>query len=585
MNYPNLPARTSRAAFMASALAAAFVGRAEAQNNYPPTALRGMFKAAPKLFLADDGGAGNEVRVSLPGAPPSGATEWSQLGVATPGPLYPDYSIAAIQAGVQAAVANSTIPVPPLQLGSISTGDDIMPDAVNQTDRGVLAVPNEQWWFCSVTLEDNFGGFYGDGATTWSNLNNPARSVVSYYLEGSEGITSALVDEVVVEHLPFEWGIGGPNGDDLVGLDLGGGVVSFDPLNERSAPFITDRAYVFFTFTRDWVMATDPFGIQLSTVDAFQDDVFQTMITSVQDPDAATIYRLVWAPENGVWGWRDLGIALSREELFHDDYDTVGEFLDLEIDALSMDWDPAANGGNGEAQVIFSTTRATVDQGGVVENPFDDELLVYVKDWLGPSAGDTRALPVYVTDLDGQGNAIGEVALSAKMGLREAGAPPQQERNGINGICTGDPEKGIYSAGIGIPRDPVVEIVRPDLNLAVSRGMVLDAAMNPTDTLLFGVSGLAEPGSYQGQAEVVIQVNLVDNIPSSPDSLLPLIPDWITVSVRDHATVETEDWIERPYFDPPVDTALIFRARVLHLPPGATEAEYVATSAITKIVP
>ena len=257
---------SSSLSFRAFALAASaplLASLAQGQVNAPPAATRGMLMTVPSGFLAVDASGQQDLRVSLPGSRAQSSLTWSPTTFVTGSEDNPDYSPAAVALGLQASgvifVGGATST---LELSGVSTGNAMFPyagpDGVITAGTGSMG-----WWACSVTVGGTDAPSFGEPSNaTWSSLTEPKKSVVTYYPGTNTGLSSSFVDALHVENLPHEWGIDGAAFSDVLGLDLGIGVVSFDPTNSRSAPFVSDRSQLFFSLSpgsaEEWFASSAP---------------------------------------------------------------------------------------------------------------------------------------------------------------------------------------------------------------------------------------------------------------------------------------------------------------------------------------
>ena len=467
--FPTLPQSTSLRALVLAASAPLLASLAQGQVNSTPTSTRGMLMTVPSGFLAVDASGQQDLRVSLPGSRAQSSLTWSPTTFVTGSEDNPNYSPAAVASGLVASEvvwvggATST-----LELSGVSTGNAMFPyagpDGVITAGTGSMG-----WWACSVTVGGTDAPSFGEPSNaTWSSLTEPKKSVVTYYPGTNTGLSSSFVDALHVENLPHEWGIEGAAFSDVLGLDLGIGIVSFDPTNSRSAPFVSDRSQLFFSLSpgsaANWFALSPP----------------AHAVTSASGPqvlDPAAIYCLTWTQGPSGWGWSNLEVAFSREDLFGA---ALSGATDLEIDGLSVYW----NGPQNRRDVIVST--APFENGsGQVQYHVDDELMVFSHLW-------STINPAQVAEVT---TTTGTEPLSAKLGLRRrGGGSGSDERDNVNGVCGKDPSWDLTapspSRGVGVVLDPSVT-ESMSLGISASR-FLMDPVAQTGDYFRIQVSELME---------------------------------------------------------------------------------------------
>ena len=418
---------------------------------------------------------------------------------------------AAVASGLVASgvvwVGTGATPTP--GFSGVSTGNAMFPYAGPD---GVIApgTGSMGWWACSVTVGGTDAPSFGEPSNaTWSSLAEPKKSVVTYYPGTNTGLSSSFVDALHVENLPSEWGIDGAAFSDVLGLDLGIGVVSFDPTNSRSAPFVSDRSHLFFSLSSD--SALEWFASQQQPAHAITNASGQPGFL-----DPAAIYRLTWTDGPTGWGWSDLRVAFSREDLFGA---ALSGATDLEIDGLSVYWNAAKN----RQDVIFSTAPFE-NANSEVQYHVDDELMVFSHFW--SAIGQVVAQVAEVT------TATGPEPLSAKLGLRRrGGGSGSDERDNVNGVCLKDPSWDATaptpSRGAGVVLDPSIT-ESTGLGISASR-FLMDPVAQTGDAFRVHVSGLEEapflvleygfsaPGAHSGDPSFGWQFDpaLVQVVPGS----------------------------------------------------------------------
>lgn len=470
--FPTLPQSTSLRALVLAASAPLLASLAQGQVNSTPTSTRGMLMTVPSGFLAVDASGQQDLRVSLPGSRAQSSLTWSPTTFVTGSEDNPNYSPAAVASGLLASgvvwVGGATST---LELSGVSTGNAMFPYAGPD---GVITAGTVSmgWWACSVTVGGTDAPSFGEPSNaTWSSLTEPKKSVVTYYPGTNTGLSSSFVDALHVENLPHEWGIEGAAFSDVLGLDLGIGIVSFDPTNSRSAPFVSDRSQLFFSLSPGnaaYWLASLPLA---------------HAVTSASGPpgllDPAAIYCLTWTQGSSGWGWSDLEVAFSREDLFGA---ALSGATDLEIDGLSVYWNVPQN----RRDVIVSTAPFE-NASGEVQYHVDDELMVFSHLWSTINPVLAQVAEVTTT--------TGTEPLSAKLGLRRrGGGSGSDERDNVNGVCIKDPSWDLTapspSRGVGVVLDPSVT---ESLSLGISASrFLMDPVARTGDYFRIQVSELME---------------------------------------------------------------------------------------------
>lgn len=470
--FQTLPQSTSLRALVLAASAPLLASLAQGQVNAPPAATRGMLMTVPSGFLAVDASGQQDLRVSLPGSRAQSSLTWSPTTFVTGSEDNPDYSPAAVALGLQASgVVWVGGAISTLELSGVSTGNAMFPyagpDGVITAGTGSMG-----WWACSVTVGGTDAPSFGEPSNaTWSSLTEPKKSVVTYYPGTNTGLSSSFVDALHVENLPHEWGIDGAAFSDVLGLDLGIGVVSFDPTNSRSAPFVSDRSQLFFSLSSG------------SAAEWFASSAPAHAVTNASGPtgflDPAAIYCLTWTEGASGWGWSNLEVAFSREDLFGA---ALSGATDLEIDGLSVYWNVLQN----RRDVIVSTAPFE-HAGGEVQYHVDDELMVFSHLWSNTNPVSAQVAEVTTT--------TGTEPLSAKLGLRRrGGGSGSDERDNVNGVCGKDPfwdsTAPSPSRGVGVVLDPSVT---ESMGLGISASRFhMDPLAQTGDAFRIQVSGLVE---------------------------------------------------------------------------------------------
>ena len=448
--------------------------------------------------------------MSLPGSRAQSSLSWSPSTFVTGSADNPDYSPAAIEAGLVSSglVWMGSETTPKLALSGVSTGNSAFPyagpDGVITPGTGSMG-----WWAFSVTVGGTDAPSFGEPSNaTWSSLAEPKKSVVTYYPGTNTGLSSSFVDALHVENLPSEWGIDGAAFSDVLGLDLGIGVVSFDPTNSRSAPFVFSRESIYFSLSSDSASGWQVGGsIPHASASA-------AVSQSVLDPGA--IYRMSWTQSGSTWAWSNLEVAFSRADLFDA---ALSGATDLQIDALSVYWNAAKN----RRDVIFSTAPFE-NANGKVQYHVDDELMVYSHQWASSSQVSAQIADVTT--------ATGPEPLSKKLGLRRrGGGSGSDERDNVNGACGNDPAwdstAPTPSRSAGVVLDPSIT-ESTGLGISASR-FLMDPVDGTGDAFRVHVSGLEEapflvleygfsaPGAHSGDPSFGWQFDpaLVQVVPGS----------------------------------------------------------------------
>ncbi|MGB0331936.1 MAG: hypothetical protein ACPGPE_08970 [Planctomycetota bacterium] len=471
--FPTLHQSVLPRAFALAASTPLLASLAQGQVNAPPVATRGMLMTVPCGFLAADASGQQDLRVSQPGSQPLPSLPWSPSTFVTGSADNPDYSPAAVVSGLEASgvVWLGAAAIPTLELSGISTGNDMFPyagpDGVITPGTGSMG-----WWACSVTVGGTDAPSFGEPSNaTWSSLAEPKKSVVTYYPGTNTGLSSSFVDALYVENLPHEWGIDGAAFSDVLGLDLGIGVVSFDPANSRSAPFVSDRSQLFFSLSPG------------SAAEWFASSQLAHAVTNVSFPlgplDPAAIYRLNWTQGPSGWGWSNLEVAFSREDLFGA---ALSNATDLEIDGLSVYWNVAQS----RRDVVVSTAPFE-NNSGEIQYHVDDELMVFSHLWSNINPVSAQVAEVTTT--------TGTEPLAKQLGLRRrGGGTGSDERDNVNGVCLKDPAWDSTapspSRGVGVVLDPSVT-ESTCLGISASR-FPMDPVARTGDAFRIQVSGLVE---------------------------------------------------------------------------------------------
>ncbi|MCP3915944.1 MAG: hypothetical protein GY711_10350 [bacterium] len=448
------PTIATRLALLSLLLSSSAHAAQAGATQWQPNELHGMFANAAAGVLVEDQIGGGELLVRAAGKAAGPATEWSTARFGAAGEAFPNYSSAALLAGLNRNVFSQH--ATSIGFGGFSTGGDVCPSIDVQ---GHLLL-SERWYFLSVTVGEPAPSqptpVYGVPGSTLRGLADPERAILSYYLEGSAGIEGSLVDATTLEQTWETLGMSNASTADLVGIDWGTGAISVDPSGTRSAWLTPVRDRFFFSFTSDWIAANPDFYPLDPTTNQ---PLFQ---------DSATIYSMRWvqASAGPGWEWSAPEVAFSSQELFGANAATT------ELDALSVYWNEVEPVTSSTYRVVLSTTIASGSA---------DQLLGFDRASMGTNPA-VVAQPLKTLNGD---------PVTAKLGLRRGVGATDVDN--VNGTCGSDPEAGTLNGTLAIPVARLDPSIPTLFGLSVYRGISAEGGGAPEDWLNVRVTGLELP--------------------------------------------------------------------------------------------
>lgn len=377
---------------------AALVGALTASVAIAQDGLQGMMSAAPAGLLTS---TNDRIQVRRPGASSGPVVTWSEGLFGQPGASRPSFDITSFPGGWNG-----------IKFNSLSTGADIVPDV---DSNGVL-VMNNLWYAYSIALDASAIGAPGSKINYLKGRGvDLSRTVLTYFAQGSVGVSATYVDQVVVDYYPAQSGVAAP--DRITGLDYGLGINTTNTSVTNSyisaGPTFPQRTppVVYFTVTPAFVTAHP------SLLVAHEYHAGVAVPVSAGD-----VYSSVWefAAASGTYQWSTPKVAFSREDL--------GLPAHTVIDSISVYDRPDRQ------TLVFSTDRTAVPLGS---NNFLNEILVYKRSrnngtgsWVVSTQTPTQPLRV--------GPASNPVTMTSKFGLAEG--TTLTGRDNPKAGCGWDPE-------------------------------------------------------------------------------------------------------------------------------------------------
>lgn len=338
------------------------------------------------------------------GTAPSAPTGWSAATYGAAATDHPDFSQAALLAGINRGVDiadHATV----FELASMSTGGDVIPPIETASPlEGRLDMSGAPWFSLSFTVDSLDTS--GVANSTLESTAAAPDSIVSYYDENSSGIEAGLIDSTVIEQTPTQLGFGA-SVPELIGMDWNMALISSDVSTTRGRVVAPVRDKFYFTVSRDWATANPDHVIQVATPSG-------TPESHALEPDH--VYVMTWAASSGTYEWSAPEIAVTDVELFDERVWTKA------IDALSVH-EFGADG----LRLIFSTDLASED---------DSQFLAYQTGMTAAAVLRTSAGAFY----------------SSEVGLKEPGTPDPDE---VDSTCGRDPEAAVYNGAFGTPESYV----------------------------------------------------------------------------------------------------------------------------------
>ena len=408
-------------------------------TQVPMTQYQGM-RSGSALGMLRSAPAGSQLLIRAAGQVAYAPAPWSAERFSVPTVTNPDFSEAALLAGVNRGLGTLP-PATTLGFGSLSTGGDMFPPV---QANGWLDSSTGAWFALAFQVAERANpGLdpYGEPESVLRDLqslgHNVSDAVLAYYDEGNEQIAGELVNSVVVEQTGEQMGIAAGADSELMGLDFAMGAIANDPLGVRVQLFAPVRDRLFFSLQKQWVESPANAGF----IAAFQ------AVNGIQ-LDARTIYGMNWNTMAAPLTWSAPKVEYSEDELF-------GAFgaphLGKELDAISVFRNAAAN------RVIFSTTASSGSP---------DQVLIHDTIAMGTWAGE-----VPMRTETGQ-------LVSEQMGLNRGGS--QTTLDDVRGLCTWDPPEAANPDGaIATPIDHAgMGVVGNKLGLSVNRSRSFEGKLD-----------------------------------------------------------------------------------------------------------
>ena len=411
----------------------------QAATQVPMTEYQGM-RSGSALGMLRSTPAGSRVLIRGAGPVLGAPAPWSSARFSVPTAVNPDYSDAALLAGVNHGLG--TLPLAAtVGFGSISTGGDMFPPV---QANGWLGATSGAWFALSFQVAERANPGTDPYGTPESSLrdlqslgHNVSDAVLSYYDEGNEAIATELVNAVAVEQTGEQMGVDGGADSELMGLDFAMGAIANDPLGVRVQLFAPVRDRIFFSLQKEWVESSANAGF----IAAFQ------AVNGIQ-LDARTIYGMNWNTMAAPLAWSAPKVEYSEDELFGA---SGVPHLGKELDAISVFRTGGAD------RVIYSTTA---DSGS------PDQIMIHDRAAMGTWSGE-----VPLRTETGQ-------LVSEQMGLNLGGF--QTTLDDVRGLCTWDPPEAANPDGaIATPIDHAgMGVVGNKLGLSVNRSRSFEGKLD-----------------------------------------------------------------------------------------------------------
>ncbi|MCY3004204.1 MAG: hypothetical protein NTV21_20605 [Planctomycetota bacterium] len=440
----------------ATALAPAVLG----QNSAPPPAgwldpqiSQGLFANLP-VGLSVKSGSQSNLWIRAAGTNGGVPTTWSGPVFGAASDVHPDYSMTAL---CQSWALPGTTP----EFGGISTGGDVTPPV---TSLGELQMGSEVWYMLSIVVDSVAVGQPGSLLRQRTNSGrNPAGDIMSYYVQGSTGINTALVDKVCIEYTSEQLALqqalppGSPT-PAVVNHDFAMGVISKNPRGRDMAMFpVRDRFY--FTLTRNYLLS----GLAPASIGGLP-------------PSASTIYCMTWQTTS--LRWSAPVIAFTHNELFPDIPTEPPATQLLEIDALSVYFEATT----GIERVVFSLTPDSDNCWPVGI----DQILVHQR---GPN-------PWHMVPTQALKTQSG-LKVSERFGLKPRKVPTAGDNgtpDNVKSTCGGDPkDTWVIPEAMGLATDEP-RMGQSKLGLTAVRHTDPGSPLPANDRLFVQVTGLNQGG-------------------------------------------------------------------------------------------
>lgn len=453
-----LLARSPRTLATALALPLAFTLAADAalavqatSTQWLPGQRQGMNSVSPVGLLVG-GGSSRESLVRSSGVQTARPGQWSTTRFGAPDADSPDYSPTALLAGLNRSLVTGASAATVLELAAFSTGSDVCGSI---STNGNLSA-NNGWHGLSISLAPKPSTeTFGLAGSVVRSLDNPHGTLVAYYLEGSAGIDSNLIDSTAIEQTDVQLGFSATEDVDIQGADWAMGAIANDPDGSRTSIIAPTRDRLYFTISEEWSTANSGHLVSGpgSTVYALT---------------LGNIYLMKWEDQGGgTYGWSGPEVAFPWTEL-------AGTATAVEIDGLSVYYKEQIP--TPIERVIFSTAGHTLA----------DQIMGYDRVNMQLANPDGLAVPLR--------NPYGDL-VSGELGLDLD--LMKDYPDDIDGMCAIDPESGLIVGGLGTTLAQGGGHVISEFGLSVYRGIDLQGG-TPADVLTLHANGLKGVGTEDG---------------------------------------------------------------------------------------
>jgi len=453
-----LLARSPRTLATALALPLAFTLAADAAVAVQATSTQwmlsdrqGMNSVSPVGLLVGSGSS-RESLVRSSGVQTTRPGQWSTARFGATDENSPDYSPAALLAGLNRSLATGASAATELELAAFSAGSDVCGSI---STSGNLSA-NNGWYGLSISLAPKPATeSFGLAGSVVRSLDNPHGTLVGYYLEGSAGIDSNLIDSTAIEQTDVQLGFSSTEDVDIQGADWAMGAIANDPDGSRTGIIAPTRDRLYFTVSEEWATANSGHLVQ------GPGPSFYTLTLG-------NIYLMKWEDQGGgTFGWSLPEEAFPWSEL-------VGTATPIEIDALSVYYKEQIP--TPTERVIFSTAGHTLA----------DQIMGYDRAVMQTANPAGHAVPLR--------NPSG-VLVSDELGLEID--PIKDYPDDIDSMCAIDPEAGLLTGALGFALSQTGGSSIDEFGLSVYRGIDIQGG-TPVDTLTVQATGLIDrSGSLQ----------------------------------------------------------------------------------------